>query len=67
MCFNHAELNLTKGKKMVTRTDMIEVIAIFCLMLVVSITLLTNFRTCEFLENGQVIKASCIEAMNHEK
>lgn len=49
------------------KTEMIEIIAIICLSIVVSITLLTNFRTCEVLENGQVLKVPCVEVSNYEK
>lgn len=49
------------------KTEMIEVFAIICLAIVVSITLLTNFRTCEVLENGQVLKVPCVEVSKYEK
>lgn len=49
------------------KTEMINIIAIICLALVVSLTLLTNFRTCEILENGQVLKVPCVEVSKYEK
>lgn len=52
---------------MVTRTELIEVFSIIALMIVVSITLLTNFRTCEVLENNQVKKLPCYEVIQYEK
>lgn len=47
------------------KNEMINVIAIICLAIVVSLTLLTNFRTCEILENGQVLKVPCYEVDNY--
>lgn len=60
--------SLTNGEKeQMNKTEMIEIIAIMCLCIVVSITLLTNFRTCEVLENEQVLKVPCVEVSNYEK
>lgn len=49
------------------KQEVIEVVCIMLLALVVSVTLLTSFRTCEILEDNQVKKISCYEVESYEK
>lgn len=67
MCLKPCGTTLTnRRKEQMNKTEMINVIAIICLAIVVSLTLLTNFRICEVLENGQVLKVPCVEVHNYE-
>jgi hypothetical protein len=48
------------------KQEVIEVVCIMLLALVVSVSLLTTFRTCEILQDGQVIRKSCYEVKSFE-
>jgi hypothetical protein len=54
-------------KKKMQRTEIIEAFGIILLALVLSVSLLTMFRTCEVLENYQVRQVNCMEVYSLEK
>lgn len=49
------------------RQEALEAFGIILLALIVAVTVLTSFRTCEVLEDNQVISKSCYEVKPFEK
>lgn len=49
------------------RQEALEAFGIILLALVIAVTVLTSFRTCEVLKDGQVVKVNCAEVIAYDK